>query len=128
MAWVNVTPAEVRINASHLKGVPDSDLEAVINDVYTMYIQRYADRWVNYPDRLARLKVIEKWLAQHLATINVRRADSESLQNVGSKSISVPKDMDLDQTEYGQMARKAGKDLGLDWANEDDKPACIRIY
>lgn len=124
---ITVTPEEVKVNANHLAFVPDEILESVIQDVYTVYIGDYAVRWKNNASRLAKLKVIEKLLAQHMATLNVRRADSESAAGM-SKSISVPKDKDLDQTEYGQMAKRLAKNLGLDWANDDLLPASIVIY
>lgn len=123
-----VTIEEIKLNANHLKRVDDATLQSVIDDVHVMYIEQYYSRWQNDAFRVRKLKVIEKLLSQHLATLNVRRPDSESVQGLGSKSLSVPKDMDLDQTEYGQMAKRLAKKLGLDWASDDDSPACIRIY
>lgn len=121
-----VTAANVKVNAKHLNSASESDLTSVIADVHTIFIEDYVAKWINEEDKIRKLTVIEKLLAQHMATLNVRRADSESIAGM-SKSISVPKDQDLDQTEYGQMARKMAQKLGLDWAT-DDKPACLRIY
>ena len=101
-------------------------MTAVLNDVHILFIDDYAIKWADEPSKIAKLTVIEKLLAQHMATLNVRRADSESVAGM-SKSVSVAKDQDLNQTEYGQMARKMAGKLGMDWANED-QPASLVIF
>lgn len=122
-----VTVQEVLVNATHLKAVSEADLEMIIQDVHMFYIYKYYRRWYNREDRVYSLKYLEKLLVQFTSTLNIRRADSESIPGM-SKSLSVPKDLGLDQNEYGQMAKKLGKTLGLDWATDDDEPACLRIY
>lgn len=122
-----ITPAEVRLNANHLKRVDDETLSAVISDVDIAFISFYSEKWAGDAAKLAKLNVAAKFLAQHIATLNVRRPDSEGLGGM-SKSLSVAKDMALDQTEYGQMAKKIGKMLGCSWASEDDKPASVVIF
>lgn len=121
-----VTPDEVRVNADHLRKVSDETLQAIIDEVHIVFIYPYLRRWRSQDDKVAQMKVVEKYLVQHTATLNVRRADSESIAAGISKSISVPKDLDLDQTEYGQMAKKIGKILGLDWSSKEI--ARLRIY
>ena len=121
-----VTPNEVRMNARHLKNVPDDVLASVIEDVHVIFIEQYLNKYKNKPNTRAKLKVIEKLLSQHMATLNVRRADSESVAGM-SKSISVPKGEDLAQTEYGQMAKKIANEIPLDWASSD-MPASVVIY
>ena len=123
---VLVTPNEVRLNANHLKRVSDEVLVSVIADVHVIFIADYERRFRNKPTIQAKLKVIEKLLSQHMATLNVRRADSESVAGM-SKAVNVPKDKDLEQTEYGQMAKKLAKEIPLDWGS-DDKPASVVIY
>lgn len=121
-----VTPTDVRVNANHLKKVDDDTLKAVIEEMHVVFIQEALTRMQNNSLLVSKLKVVEKYLSQHTATLNVRRADSEGVAGM-SKSISVPKDQDLDQTEYGQMARKIANDIPLDWAS-DDLPASVVIY
>lgn len=121
-----VTASEVKINANHLKFVDDNTINTVIDEVHISFIAQYLPRFASNQIMLGKLKLIEKLLTQHMLTLNVRRADSESIPGM-SKSISVPKDQDLDQTEYGQMARKLAEKIPLDWAN-DDKPASLVIY
>ena len=121
-----VTPNDVRLNANHLKKVKDEVLVSVIEDVHVLFIADYERKFKNKPSIQAKLKIIEKLLTQHMATLNVRRADSESVAGM-SKSINVPKGQDLDQTEYGQMAKKLAKEIPLDWAS-DDQPASVVIY
>jgi len=115
-----VVPGDVRVNADHLKFMSDEDLAVVIQDVHIMFIYKYAIKWKNNMVNIGKLTVIERLLSQHFATLNVRRADSESIPGM-SKSITVPKGKDLDQTEYGQMAKNLGKILGLDWSDENEK-------
>ena len=44
-------------------------------------------------------------------------------------AFKVPKGEDLEQTEYGQMAKKLAKQLGLEWAESMDlKRASVKIY
>lgn len=121
-----VTSSEVKLNARHLSNVPTDELEAVIADVHVVFIQDGLAKFGGNVATVSKLKVIEKFLVQHVATLNIRRADSESVAGM-SKSVSVVKDKDLDQTEYGQMAKKIAKDIPLTWAI-DEKPACVRIF
>ena len=122
----SLTPNEVRINANHLKRVDDETLQTCIDEAYTLFIADFERRYTNRPAMIDKLKIVAKYLAQHIATLNVRRADSESIGGM-SKSISVPKDKDLEQTEYGQMAKKIAKNIPLPWAT-DDLPAGVVIY
>lgn len=117
-----VLPADVRINANHLRKVSDEILEACINEMHIIYIADYVGLYDS--DKLA---VIEKYLAQHLATLNIRRPDTEGLTGMMNKSITVARDQGLDQTEYGQMARRIAKQIGLEWGN-DDKKAELKIF
>lgn len=121
-----VTFDDVKVNASHLSRLTPDEINPVIEDVHIVFIQEYLQRWRNNSLIVGKLKVIEKYLVQHMLTLNIRRPDSESIPGM-SKSISVPKDQDLDQTEYGQMARKIAEKIPLAWAN-DDKPASLVIY
>lgn len=118
---VLTTPQKVRMNANHLKNISTEVLQACIDEMHILYI---ADYMSAFP--LEKLAIIEKYLAQHLATLNRRRADSENIGGM-SKNISVPKGEDLRQTEYGQMAKKTAKSIGLPWGN-DTELATVKIY
>lgn len=120
-----IEPRHVRVNANHLKNVDDDTLISVIEDVHVGFIAPYVSRLQSSALKYQQLALVEKLLAQHMATINIRRADSESIAGM-SKSVSVTKGMDLEQTEYGQMAKKLAKELGLDWAY--DRKANLVIY
>jgi len=121
-----VFPEDVKINAKHLSKIEDAELEAVILEMHIVFIQEALVKFKNSSTIIAKLKVIEKYLAQHTATLNVRRADSEGVAGM-SKSISVVKDKGLEQTEYGQMAKKIAQSIPLNWAL-DDKPASVVVY
>ena len=121
-----VSASEVKINARHLKNVDDVELEVIIEEVHIAFIQDALAKHAGNTNTVSKLKIIEKYLAQHIATLNVRRADSESVAGM-SKSISVIKDKDLEQTEYGQMAKKIAKSIPLDWALEGE-PASVVIF
>ena len=117
-ANINATliPSDLTVNALHLEEATEADLQACIDEAFVIYIAEF----ITSVDA-AKWYVIHKWLAQHLATLNVRRADSESLGPM-SRSISTPNSENLGQTVYGQQARSAG--LGMDptppWAMSDD--------
>jgi hypothetical protein len=118
------TLERVRLNAAHLRQVPDDTLNLCIEDAYTVYIAPYTAHFY-----VTSLEVVERYLAIHFATLNIRRPDNENLTGVGSKSVNVPKGEDLEQTEYGQTAKKLAKQLGLDWAESADlKKASVKIY
>lgn len=124
-----VTPAQVRVNAKHLtvRKVSDEELQSVIDDVHILYIADYANKWSGQASTMSKLGVIEKLLSQHMATINVRRADTEIVAGM-HKTVTVPKGLDLDQTEYGQLAKRLGKDLGMSWASDDSERGSLVIY
>jgi hypothetical protein len=118
------TIERVRLNAAHLRQVPDDTLNLCIEDAHEMYIAPHLGKVGN-----VKLEIIERFLAIHFATLNIRRPDNENLTGVGSKSVNVPKGEDLEQTEYGQTAKKLAKQLGLDWAESADlKKASVKIY
>jgi hypothetical protein len=99
-------------------------LELCISDAHELYIAPYGQG-----KNSVSLEIVERYLATHLATLNIRRPDSENLSGVGSKSVSVPKGEDLAQTEYGQTAKKLAKQLGLDWATADGtQRASVTVY
>ncbi|MDR1439541.1 MAG: hypothetical protein LBJ10_05875 [Clostridiales bacterium] len=120
-----VTPAEIRLNASHLRQAGDETLEAVIADVHEMHIIDALARWQGDPRKAAKLRVLEKLLAQHMATLDIRRADSEGGLGL-SKSISVPKGMGLAQTEYGQTAKALAGEIPVE-LESGDRPARVEI-
>lgn len=122
-----VTRDEVILNAGHLILVSEDAMNHIINSVHMVFIYDFYKKYQTRDGIPEKLKFVEELLVQHMATLNVRRADSESVPQM-SKSISVPKDLDLDQTEYGQMAKKIGKQLGLSWASDQDEPASVVIY
>ena len=121
-----VTSAEVKQNAKHLEKVSDEVLSAVIGEMHVIFIQDFLSVYESDATKVAKLKVIEKYLSQHTATLDVRRADSEGVAGM-SKAISVPKEQGLGLTEYGQMAKKIAKSIPLSWAI-DDLPASLVIY
>lgn len=86
-----------------------------LNLAHNIYIEKYLQKIEN-----KILKELEKLLAQHFATLNIRRPDSQGMMGLTS-SISVARAEGLKQTEYGQMAASIAKDLGLSWGDEKQK-------
>ena len=121
-----VTPAEVKQNAKHLEKVSDDVVSVIVSYMHVIFIQDALSIYADDATKVSKLKVIEKYLSQHTATLDVRRADSEGVAGM-SKAISVPKEQGLGLTEYGQMAKKIAKSIPLSWAI-DDLPASLVIY
>lgn len=124
MALTNIE--RVKLNAKHLERVSDRTLQLCIDDAHEIYIKPYLSSFTGGQEN--SLETVERYLAIHLATLNIRRPDSESLAGM-TKSISLPKDEGLSLTEYGQTAKKLASQLGLKWAMSDGlKPASVGIY
>jgi hypothetical protein len=94
------TVERVRSIAKHLSSLPDDDLQVSIDDAY----QEVKDRHVpsQYFERLNR------YLAAHFASLNVRRAQSERVgptQRSYSNS-QLDTNKGLDATPYGQEYKR----------------------
>lgn len=88
---------KVRAIARHLKKMPDDDLQVFIEDA-SAEVNKYK---VGSTDR----ERLTRWLAAHLATLNYRRAQSESVAEL-SRSFSSAQGEGLDATEYGQEYKR----------------------
>jgi hypothetical protein len=122
-----VTPQDVRVNADHLLSMSDNDIEVVINDTNELYIK---DAMSAHPALEPKLLILWKYLTQHFCTLNIRRADSESIAGM-SKGISVAKGEGLSQTEYGQTSKAIIKGLDIDeltCLETGDQKASIRLW
>lgn len=98
---MTTTPEKVRAVARHLKPVSDADLQLVIDDAYQDVLDLYKAKNEAYHERLTR------YLAAHLASLNVRRATSQKVADMqvtyASQNRSVvSRERDLEATEYGQ--------------------------
>lgn len=105
---MSTIPEDVRKIARHLKLLSDDDLTQSIRDAEAWYIKKVKRKTGD----TELIDMLTRYLAAHYATINLRRPDSQSLDGM-NKSISVPKDMGLEQTEYGQMAKDIMDELGV---------------
>ncbi|KAB8139270.1 DUF4054 domain-containing protein [Gracilibacillus oryzae] len=83
----------VRAIAHHLKRMADEDLDVVIEDAEA----EVAKLSVKSEDR----ERLVRYLAAHMATLNYRRATSQSLTDM-SESYNAPQGDGLSSTEYGQ--------------------------
>jgi len=90
------TPQKVRDTAKHLSGLTDPQLEMYIADA-AMDVEEYKVKKPQYTERL------ERYLAAHMATLNVRRATNQKVNDmsISYDAQSVSKE-GLKSTEYGQ--------------------------
>ncbi|MDF2657768.1 MAG: hypothetical protein K0Q94_559 [Paenibacillus sp.] len=92
----STTPARVRSIARHLAVLTDEQLQIHIDDAYQDVTETYKIKNESYHERLTR------YLAAHLATLDVRRATSQRVSDMAKTFDSLAKGEGLKQTEYGQ--------------------------
>lgn len=91
------TAQRVRDIAAHLSGMSDPVLQGYIDDAYQDVIELYKVKREAYHERLTR------YLAAHMASLNVRRATSQKVSDMSKTYASRAADeVGLRSTEYGQ--------------------------
>lgn len=99
--FMSTTVSRVRGIARHLAKLSDEDIQMYINDASLEVPPSIGN---TYKERMVR------YLAAHLATLNVRRATSQSVSDI-SHSFNAATGHGLLSTEYGQeylrLQRKA---------------------
>ncbi|MBU8908509.1 DUF4054 domain-containing protein [Desertibacillus haloalkaliphilus] len=91
---MDTTVDRVRAIAKHLAKLPDATIE--------MYIEDAIDEVEKQKVRNGKTKErLQRNLAAHFASLNVRRTTSHSIHDMNS-SFNVPQGDDLKSTEYGQ--------------------------
>lgn len=96
----DTTPEKVKAIAQHLEALDDSTID--------IYIEDAQDELEN--TALEGNERAQRYLAAHYGTLNIRRVDSESVENVSTSYESMDTGEGLESTVYGQeflrIARK----------------------
>jgi len=93
----NTTPERVKAIAAHLKSMPDETIQIYIDDAVVEVSE------LNVPGKYHER--LQRYLAAHLASLNVRRATSKTVSDM-SISYSSTTGAGLDTTEYGQEYKR----------------------
>lgn len=93
----NTTPERVKAIATHLKSMPDETVQIYIDDAVVEVSE------LNVPGK--HHERLQRYLAAHLASLNVRRATSKTVSDM-SISYSNTTGAGLDATEYGQEYKR----------------------
>ena len=103
------TPARVRATANHLVALSDEVLAICIDDAYNTWVRKAEC----VTDDVGLLETLERLIAQHYATINLRRPDSMQIKNTVTQSVTVSREIGLNGTEFGQAAKEILASLGI---------------